>query len=313
MSKKMYYITNRNAQTSFDHLDFYDVNFDAIKNTDFNSFSFEHSEWALSWIEKPEIMLTEIQNNMLNENRDTIFFIHGYHTGKEGAIQTGLEIFEKYGDYNVVIFDWISANQLFGYLQDREFAKISGMVLARAIKQYIKFITTQQPVVNCHQKIHIVAHSMGNYVLANAMKNLKEFNINLFEFIGNTFLMAADVDWVAFEENAIDNLSLLSKISNKTIVYYNEFDIALMSSETMKHSLIRRLGKEGVKNITTASDDVLQIQFNTTNTEIAGEHLHSYLTMSKIVIDDINTWIRKVINERRRPDCKMNSWILCPD
>lgn len=311
MGKGLYYITNRNSQTDFGYLEFYEVITGAIQNVDFDNFDFNHSEWVLRQIQTPEEMLADLQNNMMNENRDTIFFIHGYHTGKEDALKTGLEIFNKYGDFNIVIFDWLSADRLLEYFKDRQFAKTSGIVLARAIKQYIKFITCQSPAINCNQKIHIVAHSMGNYVLCNAVKNLKEtFNIKLFEFIGNTFLMAADVDWVAFEENAVDNLSLLSKISNKIVVYYNEHDLALSISENFKHALIKRLGRDGIRNINIASDDIFQVKFNTTDKEIAGDSLHCYLTMSNVVIEDINTWIQKETNKRRQPDCKMNSWIL---
>lgn len=311
MGKGLYYITNRNSQTDFGYLEFYEVMLDAIQNVDFDNFDFNNSEMVLKQIQTPEEMLSDLQNNMMYENRDTIFFIHGYHTGKEDALQSGLEIFNKYGDFNVVIYDWASADKLLEYFKDRQFAKTSGIVLARVINQYIKFISDQNPVINCNQKIHIVAHSMGNYVLCNAMKNLKEtFNIRLFEFIGNTFLMAADVDWVAFEENAVDNLSLLSKVSNKIIVYYNEHDLALAASEKLKHALIKRLGRDGIKNINIVSDDIFQVKFNTCDKEIAGDSLHSYLTMSDVVIEDINTWINKLMNERRKPDCKMNSWVL---
>lgn len=313
MGKELYYITNRNDDTGFDDLESYKVILKGIEKVDFDNFDFKRSQSVLKLIKNPNDLLAELQNNMMHENRDTIFFIHGYHNGPEDSLKTGLEIFNKYGNYNVVIYDWFSADKLLGYLKDRQFAKISGVVLARVIEKYIKFITSQVPVVNCNQKIHIVAHSMGNYVLCNAMKNLKEiFGVKLFEFIGNAFLMAADVDWSAFEENAVDNLSLLSRVSNKTIVYYNENDLALAASEKMKHSMIKRLGRDGVKNITTVADDIVQVQFNTYDREIAGDSLHGYLTLSKVVIDDINSWITKKISKRRQPDCKMNSWILYP-
>lgn len=313
MGKRLYYITNRNDDTGFDDLESYEVILSAIEKVDFDNFDFKHSTSILKLVKNPKDLLSALQSNMMHENRDTLFFIHGYHNGVEDALKTGLEIFNKYGDYNVVIYDWLSADKLLGYLQDRQFAKISGIVLARVIEQYVKFITSQVPVINCNQKIHIVAHSMGNYVLCNAMKNLKEtFGIKLFEFIGNAFLMAADVDWLAFEENAVDNLALLSRISNKTLVYYNENDLALAASEKMKHAMIKRLGRDGIKNITSVSDDIAQVQFNTTDTKIAGDSLHSYLTLSNVVIEDINYWIHKKTNKRRFPDCKMNSWILNP-
>lgn len=312
MGKGLYYITNRNYQTSFDHLDFYEVNIEAIRRVNFDSFDYYNSAAVLKLVEKPEIFLADLQCNMRSENRDTLFFIHGYHTGREDALEMGLEIFDRYGDFNVVIFDWSSADTLTGYWRDRKLAKPSGAVLARMINQYIKFITTAS-IKNCNQKIHLVAHSMGNYVLCNALKSYKEnYSSNIFEVIENSFLMAADVDWVAFEKDSTDNLSLLSEISNKIIVYYNEYDAALAISETTKHTLIKRLGRDGIKNITTVSDDISQVKFNTMDENISGNGFHSYLTKSKVVIDDLNAWIKKIENKKRKLDHKMNSWVLCP-
>lgn len=311
MGKGLYYITNRNYKTSFEHLDFFEVNIDAIRNVNFAHFNFYDSAEMLKYVETPEIFLADLQSNMKNENRDTLFFIHGYHTGKEDALKAGLEIFDRYGDYNVVIFDWSSADEITGYWKDRKLAKPSGAVLARMINQYINFITATSTIKSCNQKIHLIAHSMGNYVLCNALKSYKEnYSNNILEVIENTFLMAADVDWVAFEKDSTDNLSLLSEISNKIFVYYNEYDLALGISEETKHPGWKRLGRDGVKNITSVSDDISQVKFNTTDENISGEGFHSYLIKSKTVIDDMNSWIKKMGNEMRQQDCKMNSWIL---
>lgn len=298
MERKLYYISNRDDETPFDDLKYYEI---ALNDQNYN-LKEAHST----------VIMKEIQLSMGADKRDTIFFIHGFNTTEDDAIKTGIDIFHKYSktQSNLVIFDWISAGSSFEYLKDRGLAELSGAILARVFEKYFDFITDKKNKEDyCHQKIHLMAHSMGNYVLSNALKCFRR-TPGLFEFIGNAFLIAADVEWDCFEPCSYETLCLLSQMSEKIIIYYNEFDQALLGSEKVKHDGIKRLGRNGVKNITTVSDDIHQIKVNTQDPEVGGGHLHSYFLQSDKIISDINHWINKTPNTERVFNNKMNSWYI---
>ena len=72
----------------------------------------------------------------------------------------------------------------------------------------------------CKQRLHLFAHSMGNYVLRHALQEIiRQTGGCPSKVFENIFLVAADEDDDAFEYQ--HNLKLLPKLGKLVHVYFN--------------------------------------------------------------------------------------------
>jgi esterase/lipase superfamily enzyme len=149
-------------------------------------------------------------------------------------------------DANIVVFTWPSDGKLIpevSYYNDRRDAKDSGEAGGRAMLQLWNFLSKLKKDEICRGRIHIVAHSMGNYVLRNALQALINYvpapPPTMFEQV---LLLAADEDYDALELDF--KLKPLAHVAKRIHVYYNPNDIALDISVYTKGNP-RRLGSRG--------------------------------------------------------------------
>ncbi|MCS6624893.1 alpha/beta fold hydrolase [Roseibacterium beibuensis] len=187
---------------------------------------------------------------------DTLVFIHGFNVSFMGALEAGALLGQslKIKDpdetqerlVNVVVFSWPSdgsAVPLMSYYSDREDARVSGPAVARAFLKLRDFITEMPNTEYCQRRIHLLAHSMGNYVLRNGVQALiakdRDSLVRLFDQI---MLVAADEDDDTFEHD--NKLRLLPRIGRQVTVYYNPTDRALLISDKTKANP-DRLGSDG--------------------------------------------------------------------
>jgi esterase/lipase superfamily enzyme len=177
---------------------------------------------------------------------------------------------------NVVLFSWASDGKLLlyvPYLNDRHTAEQSATAFARALlflrdflavlrKEAFEKLMKEKKFLNdshelrtdnsnsvdknfglCRNDIHLLCHSMGNYVLQNAILYIATQTNGKFDrLLENVFLCAADVDTDVLENNQA--LSRLQEICNSIYVYYNQEDKALIISEYSKR-FADRLGSVG--------------------------------------------------------------------
>lgn len=187
---------------------------------------------------------------------DTLVFIHGFNVSFMGALEAGallghsLRVKDPEEDrerrVNVVVFSWPSdgaAVPLMSYYSDREDARVSGPALARAFLKLRDFIKEMDRTDYCERRIHLVAHSMGNYVLRNGLQALiakdRDSLVRLFDQI---MMAAPDEDDDTFEHET--KLRLLPRIGRQVTVYYNPTDRALLISDKTKANP-DRLGSDG--------------------------------------------------------------------
>lgn len=179
---------------------------------------------------------------------DTLLFIHGYNVSFREALEAGFQLQEIYGTrrpLNVVVFSWPSDGSmmpLLAYRNDRTDARLSAPAFARGLAKLHALLEEIGRDEACGGKIHLLCHSMGNYVLRNGIYEVQKTLGGLPRLFDEIFLMAADEDHDAFEHDY--KLLPLPELGRSVHVYFNRGDTALVISDKTK-SNPTRLGSSG--------------------------------------------------------------------
>ena len=231
---------------------------------------------------------------------DTLVFIHGFNVSFMGALEAGallgdsLRIRDRDEDkerrVNVVVFSWPSdgsAVPLMSYYSDREDARVSGPAVARAFLKLRDFIEQMPDSDYCQRRIHLLAHSMGNYVLRNGLQALiakdRDSLIRLFDQI---MLAAPDEDDDTFEHE--HKLRLLPRIGRQVTVYYNPTDRALLISDKTKANP-DRLGSDGPRLVDLLPKKVVLVDCRNVAASADRWIHHGYFVRSVAMQQDMQT------------------------
>ena len=255
-------------------------------------------------------MFSDLQRDMLRR-RDVLVYVHGFNVSWEAAVGAALALQvmqnrDGVGDDRqqtaVVLFTWPSdglALPFVSYKSDRSEAKGSGYAFARGLlklRDHLAALVDRAGGEACGQDLHLLCHSMGNYVLQNALERMREFTPGtalprLFEYI---FLCAADVDNSVLEPGQpMGDLHQLARIVS---VYHNTGDVALHVSDYTKGNP-DRLGGYGASRAGMLPDKIEQIDCATI---VGGLVEHSYY-LDGHVADDILLSIDGVpVDDERR-------------
>jgi esterase/lipase superfamily enzyme len=206
--------------------------------------------------------LDDLHHEML-AGRDTMVFIHGFNVTFLEALTAGARLAASLPQkINLVVFSWPSDGKALPYMSyysDREDARASGPALARAYLKLFDFIQAlreaevralekagQDPNLQtelCQRCIHVLAHSMGNYVLRNGIQSIRAKDPRKMVRMFDQVIMAApDEDDDTFECD--DKLRMLPTMARRITVYHNRNDRALVISDRTKANP-DRLGSEG--------------------------------------------------------------------
>jgi esterase/lipase superfamily enzyme len=245
----------------------------------------------------------------MRQGRDTLIFIHGYNVSFTEALKAGALLAAGLPqDINLVVFSWPSdgtAVPYMSYYSDREDARASGPALARAYLKLFDFVKTlrETEVRNrtaagadpveaaaetelCERCIHVLAHSMGNYVLRHGVQAIKAKDPRkIVRMFDQVILAAADEDDDTFEfESKLRDLPILSR---RVTVYHNHRDRALLISDRTK-SNPDRLGSEGPRMLDMLPKKVVIVDCSRVAAIADPRVLHSYYIRSPAVTADIN-------------------------
>lgn len=223
-----------------------------------------------------------------------LLFVHGYNVTFADAIFKAAQIaYDANFDGSVLTFSWPSAGGLFKYDQDRESAEFAVPHLA----QIFRLLSDEIGKKN----VYIVAHSMGNQVLVNALlaSALSKANLTITELV----MAAPDVDKDVFSTK-VDQIRSVAK--NITL-YASAADKALLASGTK--SFGTRLGYVGsdgpaifsgidVIDVTAVGDDMLGLG-------------HGTFSGSRAVLDDLGRLIRSLTH--LPPDLRTPTLKFMPD
>jgi len=214
-----------------------------------------------------EYLFYDLYKSMSNDvkpHSDVLFFIHGYATTHEDELAHILRLKKLYIDpaespiEHLIYLSWPTSNNMaLTYWSDKEDSIVTGQNLARIYVKLNKFFFTmfkKYEQDNCKQKIHIMAHSMGNQVLKQMLGSLNEKYI--VPFIGEIILVHADVSSNSFEKN--EPYTKLHKLGQRIHIYMHKSDDALTISSTTKN-FSKRLGKVGPSNINELAQSIYVI------------------------------------------------------
>lgn len=236
-----------------------------------------------------------------DDPRHILVYIHGYKCDLKTAFESVRNLHNLYVANpespvdTIVLFTWPAKEKLLEYRDDAQDAINSGYALARTLKKLQRFfrqialqMRNREESPFCHQKIHLMCHSMGNRVLEAMFEELNKTQTKVNSIFGEILLIAADVDYDAFD--APKPLYNLIEMGERIHIYYHRHDRALGISETTKNAF-NRLGRWGAKNTTNLPDDCVQVDVSSVKEDNASffENMvnHWYYLYSNVVIQDI--------------------------
>ena len=196
-----------------------------------------------SFFEKMKLKMKETKND------DIFVFIHGFNvTFKDSVRRTAQLAYDLNYPGIPVAYSWPSQGTSIDYLADKDRATWSYPHLK-------KFLVTLNKKANA-RKIHVLAHSMGNRVLLNALKDVDSNAVRLNQVI----LAAPDINSRIF----IDQIEpRLRRKAKRYTLYTSSHDKALIVANTLQKS--HRLGQSGKEMVVVDGIDTIDASGIDTN------------------------------------------------
>ena len=259
----------------------------------------------------------EIQDCMF-KGIDTIIFFHGFNNTFKDAVIGAAELkrlYEQKGnrEYTMIVFSWPSEGKVSfsSYIRDRYDACESGEFFGPGLYKMGRFLTElcqfkdnqkinsdvvksedfkkQNNKTNCG-RLHIMAHSMGNYALSCTLQKIYAIKGDkVFQLFDETLLIAADEDEDSFEHEY--KLKLLPKLTKRVSVYFNQGDDLLRVSDWFMRNVVRgtaRLGSRGPHRPHSIPSNVFLINCENVVSNDIRDTEHSYHKTEPEVCHDIS-------------------------
>lgn len=234
------------------------------------------------------------------ERGDTLVYIHGFNVSAEQLVQNVRDLYQQFVNERdtsistIVGYSWPSNGRLFHYPSDRTDAVKSGQAFH---DQYLAIYETVKHHVLAEGgafsgRVHLMVHSMGGFVLQEALRNLKALvpQDGYPELWDQVIMAACDVDYACFE-NHENPLFILPELAQRIHVYHNKWDMGLLASSAIM-SNNRRLGKRGPKGITPHAVRVVNVS---STVGISSGLGHGYHLVHPTVIADM-AWVLKGVS-----------------
>ncbi len=153
-----------------------------------------------------------------------LVYVHGYYSGHQEAVFRGAELAADLSPAAgaVVVFSWPSRNDLTEYVTDRESATYSRDYLERVLNEI-----AETPGV---RSINLVAHSMGNWLAMETLRQAKLRERSPFvQKLNQVVLLAPDIDVDVFRTQ----LDAIGSLKHPIIVAIARNDLALAASQRL--------------------------------------------------------------------------------
>ena len=242
------------------------------------------------------------------EQKHLCLFVHGYNSSWEDTVKDYLSIksglIEGAELGQLVLYSWPSKGNVAGYLADREDASASAPDLAGLLVELNDYLTLRQriaartddPAKFCRMKVSVLAHSMGNYVMQEALVSAsKQLNDPQLVSLINQFVMiAADVDNDLFQRDQSPGSdgNLMANLCYRIAALYTGLDQVLGMSAGLKHFGTRRLGRSGLADPANVWDNVFE--FDVTHYIDTHDSVHSAVFESAPAIAVVRNILRGV-------------------
>jgi esterase/lipase superfamily enzyme len=244
------------------------------------------------------IELSEQLMSLEELDRSVLVYIHGYNTSFEEAALRSAQIgFDLKVPGVTAFYSWPSKASLKDYTAD--IARVEA-----SEKQIAEFLVSVATRANAN-RIHIIAHSMGNRGFARAIARITSdaTNISGVRF-GQIILAAPDLDVDLFKQLAI----AYPQISERTTMYVSAKDRALGMSSWLQDS-----DRAGFTPPLTIINGIDTVEVTNIDLTILG---HGYYAEAEPVLYDIKELIdaNKPPNKRLRIESKIKDehhyWII---
>jgi esterase/lipase superfamily enzyme len=220
----------------------------------------------------------EIADKLRSTNSKSILvFVHGYNTSfREAAMRTAQMAHDLQFPGLALFYSWPSASSVIRYWQDEEAAQLSEDILDKLLDDLAKLPATH---------IYIVAHSMGNRIVGQALQSRHTQLAQLREVL----LAAPDVNVDIFRARIAPKLAAMH--GTRTTIYAASSDLALKASKIV-HGF-RRVGETIGGVFTYPGLETIDASTAASATRAFG---HLYIMDSPSVLKDI-----RAIIERNQP------------
>ena len=178
---------------------------------------------------------------------DIAVLVHGYNTSPAGSLSLHRRLYAGLVDAGfdgvLVSFDWPSDDRAINYLEDRTDAKLTAL---RLVDDCISLLVSAR-YPRCRINVHVVAHSMGAFVLREAFDDaddrprLAESNWT----VSQLCLVAGDVSSASLAADDARSRSLY-RHCNRLTNYNNAYDRALKLSNVKRAGVAPRAGRRGL-------------------------------------------------------------------
>jgi esterase/lipase superfamily enzyme/nucleoid DNA-binding protein len=180
-----------------------------------------HDDPATFWAD-----LRKLRDSGANE---AVIFIHGFNVGFDDAVYRTAQLStDLQWKGMTLLYSWASNGRFIRYSADIE----NNDKTVKALKGFLLDVAANTGVTS----VHVIAHSMGNRALANALHQVALAQAHDSVKIKNLVLTAPDIDADVFRDIAAE----VAKTARRTTLYASSADKALMLSK--KKALYPRAG-----------------------------------------------------------------------
>jgi len=261
-------------------------------------------------------LFEQLRRQLKDERQDVLIYVHGFANTFDSAMQRAAALQHLYNlragggpDPLVFAFAWPANGRTFprtAYFSDRDDARMSGTAMARTLMALLSFMASlyeadvdavreargraevpaPDALRRCSARLHLLAHSMGNWALRHAVLRIAEElrTRPLPRLFKNALLVAADEDEDALGDPA--KLGLLFELCQNVHVYHSEDDRALMISDVTK-SNPDRLGVDGPRDLATLPPRAFAVDCRRVDWTTLEHGRHQYYRIRPEVIADI--------------------------
>ncbi len=156
-----------------------------------------------------------------SRHKEAFVFVHGFNNRYEDAVYRFAQILHDSGadaDVAPILFTWPSAGNVFAYNYDRDSANYS----RDDLEKLLRFLQNDPQV----KTISILAHSMGNWVTLEALRQMAIRDGRVVSKVKVVMLADADVD----VDIAREQIATLGPKRPHIVLFVNENDRALAAS-----------------------------------------------------------------------------------
>jgi len=210
----------------------------------------------------------------LPEKTQLLFYIHGFNNNMEPDIFDNAQKLQSLinarsdGLVYVIPVIWPCDDDsaiafIDDYWDDQDAADASGPAFSRLLGKFDTWRRSKkQQEIPCLKRINILAHSMGNRVLKNALNHwaTKYSSGNMPQLFRNVFMIAADIENGVLERNQPGRHIVDS--SRNIVVYYANDDLAMPASKlaNLKNKTVsRRMGMTGPERLSKLPKKVYEV------------------------------------------------------